>query len=170
MKMIKNNKKSKIKSGYTILELVFYITFLSIVTFVVINSMIIMAKSFKETSIQAQYVQGGNILERISREIKQAYDINSISASDLVLNTKDSGGANKTLEFLLSSGDVQLIENGTLTGNLNAPNITVTTLSFTQITTTEGKAVKVSLTLKSDDDTSARLINFYDTLVLRGSY
>ncbi|MDE2399435.1 MAG: hypothetical protein KGL67_00240 [Patescibacteria group bacterium] len=163
-------KVYKKNSGYAILELLFYIAIFVVLTLVLINVMLSMAKSFKETSLQTEWVQSGTIMERISREIRQAYDIGSISTSDIVLNTKDSNGNNKTVEFVLSGTDLQLLENGVLTGNLNTPNIAVGALNFTQITTTTGKAVKVLLTIKSKNDVFSRNQNFYDTIVLRGTY
>src|SRR3989338_6514577 len=162
---IKNYKK-----GYAILELLFYIAFFAILSLVVINAMIVMTRSFRETSIQGELIQSGVIMERISREVRQAYNISSISSTDLNLNSTDSGGANKTVEFLLSGTDIQLLENGVLTGNLNTPNIAVTALTFTQVTTTKGKAVKVALTVKSNNDALARTQDLYDTIVLRGIY
>ncbi|OGI95138.1 hypothetical protein A3A03_01805 [Candidatus Nomurabacteria bacterium RIFCSPLOWO2_01_FULL_40_18] len=165
--MIKITKK---QNGYAVLELLFYISFFAVLSLVVINAMITMAKSFRETAIQAEFMQSGNIMERISREIRQAYNISLISGSDLVLNTKDDAGVDKTVEFLLSSTNLRLIENGVLTGNLNTPNISVTAVTFTQITTAKGKAVKVTMTLVSQNDTLNRSQNFYDTVVLRGIY
>lgn len=164
-------KISKTKNGYAILELLFYIAFFSVLSLVVINAMITMSKSFKETTIQAELVQSGTIMERMSREIRQASDISSISANDLVLNT----GVNKKVEFKFISDepDIQLWENSgsnIFTGNLNTPNIIVTALTFTQIITTKGKAVKILLTVKSTNDVSGRTQNFYDTIVLRGIY
>ena len=132
--------------------------------------MIVMTRSFRETSIQGELIQSGVIMERISREVRQAYNISSISATDLNLDSTDNGGANKTVEFLLSGTDIQLLENGVLTGNLNTPNIAVTALTFTQVTTTKGKAVKVALTVKSNNDALARTQDLYDTIVLRGIY
>lgn len=163
-------KISQQKSGYAILELLFYIIFFSILSLVVINAMVTMTRSFRETAIQAELVQSGVIMERISREIRASYDISSISASDLNLNTKDDAGANKTVEFLLSGSNIQFLENSVLTGNLNTPNIVVTGLTFTQVTTVKGKAVKILLTVKSNNDKLNRTQDFYDTVVLRGDY
>ena len=132
--------------------------------------MLIMASSFKQTSIEAELVQSGDIMERISREIRGAYNIDSFSSNDLVLDTKDINNLNKTVEFKLSGSNIQLLENGSLTGNLNTSNISISNLTFTQITTSQGKAIKVFLTLKSNDDQSGNVSNFYDTVVLRGSY
>lgn len=158
-----------LSGGYAILELLFYISFFATLSLVVIDAMIIMSKSFKETSIYSELVQSAAVMERMSRDIRQAISINSISASDLVLNS----GVNKTTEFKFVSSNIELWENtgtNTLVGNLNSPNITVTDLSFTEITTAKGKAVKVILSFRSNNDSLARVQTFYDTIVLRGSY
>ncbi len=168
--MIKMKPLINKKSGYTVIELVFYITLFTVISFVVINAMMTMAKSFKETTITADWQEGAVAIERISREIRSSYDTGSITATDLNLNTKDTNGNNKTVEFLLAGANIQLLENGTLTGNLNTPNIAVTALTFTQITTLQSKAVKISLTFKSTNDPLARTQDLNDTIVLRGVY
>ena len=167
-----NNKKFKIKNckgGYTLIELLFYIALFAVLSLVVINSMIVMTKSFKETNMQASLMKGGDIMERMSREVRRATGINSISASSLILNTKDSGDVPSTMQFLLSSGNLQLLANAAFIGNLNTSNVIITTLSFAQITTNKGTAVKISLTIQSNTDTS-RFETFYNTVVLRGDY
>jgi len=156
--------------GYAILELLFYITFFSILTLVVINAMVTMTRSFRETTIQRELVQSGTIMERMSREIRQAYGISSISTSNLVLNTTDSDGANKTVEFKFISPNIQFWDAGINMGNLNSSNIVVTDLAFTQITTIKGQAVKIILSIRSGNDSLARVVDFYDTVVLRGGY
>jgi len=168
--MSKIINKNENKNGYAVLELLFYISFFVVLSLVVISTMITMSRAFRGTAIQAEMIQSGNIMERISREVRASYDINTISANDLQLNTKDSEGVNKIVEFLFSNSNVQLLENDTFIGNLNTPNISVVDLSFTQITTTKGKAVKVFLTVKSNNDTLGNTQNFYNTVVLRGNY
>lgn len=162
--------KNKNTNGYAVLELLFYISLFAVLSLVVINAMITMTQAFRETTLQAEFLQGGSIMERISREIRQAYDISSISATSLSLNTSDSAGVNKTLGFTFSGGNIQLIDSGSSVGNLNPTNIVVNDLNFTQITTTEGKAVKIILTITSSNDSQGRTVDFYDTVVLRGSY
>lgn len=167
--MIKINKKNK--QGYAILELLFYISFFAVISLVVINAMITMARSFKQTSIQAELIQSGNIIERMSREIRQAYDIDMTSTStNLKLNTKDGGGIDKIIEFKFISPDIQFWDAGINIGNLNIPNITVSDVAFTQIITAKGKAVEIVLTVKSNNDATGNTQNFYDTIILRGAY
>jgi len=158
------------KGGYALLETIFYILLFAILSIAVINSMITMTKSFKETAIQAELMQGANIMERISREIRQAYAINSIGVSNLKLNTTDSAGLNKTVEFSLSGSNIRLLDNDVFTGNLNTANVNVAGLVFIQINTTKGTAVKISLIIRSNHDLLNRDKDFYNTIVLRGSY
>src|SRR3989338_11636378 len=76
-------KDRPLEYGYAILELLFYVVFFSILSLVVINAMITMARVFRETAVYAELVQSGVIMERIGREIRTSYDISSISSSDL---------------------------------------------------------------------------------------
>ncbi len=162
--------KNKNKNGYALLELLFYIAFFSLLSIIVINAMITMAQSFKETEIQTELLRSGSIMERISREVRGAINISSITTTDLKLNTTDSAGTAKTVEFLMSGSNLQLLENEILTGNLNSANIIISGLTFTQITTTEGVGVKIVLTVQSPSDKYSRTVDFYDTVILRGNY
>lgn len=164
------NKLNNKKRGSSLVELIFYICIFSVLSLAVINSMLTMVKSLKETSLVRDLMGGSSVLERMSREIRQANSINTTSSSDIVLNTKDGLGNSKTIEFALSGSDILLKENGVLTGNLNSPNLIITGLSFSQITTVKGTAVKFSISAKSSRDLTNRIENFYDTIVLRGDY
>ncbi len=175
--MIINNIKNKIlgnrsktNGGYTLVELVFYVSLFAVLTLSVINAMITMTKSFRETSINVQLTQSSNIMERISREVRQASAVTVSSPTNITLTTTDSAGSPKTVQFILSGSNIQLLENGASVGNLNSPRIVVTGLTFTEITTVEGKALKIFFTVRSTTDTQGRLIDFYDTVVLRGGY
>ena len=166
--MTYNNIKKN--TGYALVELLFYISILALLSLVIVNALVVMTRTFRETNILSDLQDGGNILERVAREVRKANGINTISASDLKINTIDDAGTSKTVEFLLTGSNVQLLENNVLTGNLNSPKISVTSLSFTQITTTSSSAIKISLALQSSNDALGRTVNYYDTVVLRGGY
>lgn len=165
-------KIKKTNSGYSLIETIFYIALFAMLSIVVINSIITMTKSFKEVSIYRENTQGGNtIIERISREIRQAYDVNTIDAQgDLKLYSKDDAGTEKTIEFVKTNSNIRILENDSYVGDLNSSNIEVVSLNFSQINTAKSKAVKVSLTINSNHDIQNRNYDFYDTIVLRGSY
>ena len=103
----------KINEGFSLVETLFYVAIFAILTIVVINSMVTMVKSFKEVSIHREITQGGGeIMERISREIRGSKQINTLADvnGDLKLNTTDDGGNAKTIEFLLANNNLQIID------------------------------------------------------------
>ena len=115
--MIKKIKKNN--NGYSLIEMIFYIALFAMLTTVIINAMMTMTKSFKEVSIQREITQGGEIMERISREIRQANKVYSLNTSnDLVLDTKDVSGNSKLIEFRLINNSVQLIESSVVALNI----------------------------------------------------
>ena len=166
---MKNFLKTK-QSGFTILEVFFYIIIFAVFSIVAIDALITMTRSFKETAVYADLAIGSSMMEKISREIREAYGINAITATSLRLNTTDEQGANKIVEFSLSGSDIQFLENDMLIGNLHSSDIVATDLSFSEITTALGKAVKVSFSIRSASDPQNRVYDFYDTVGLRESY
>ena len=163
--MIKKNNR-----GVTLIETIFYIVLFSMLSTVVIYSIVTMTKSFKEISIQRELTQGGEIMERISREIRQANAITSLGANSLVLASKDSDGNDKSVQFVLDNSNIALSENGNSSSNLNSPDIKVSALTFGQVNTVKGKAVKISLTIISRHDMLNRSYDINKTIVLRGDY
>ncbi len=166
---MKNFIKNK-KAGFSLIEVIFYISIFIVLSIVVINALIIMTKAFRENIIQSDVVRSASIMERIEREIKQATSVASVSPTVLRLNTTDEAGAAKIVQFSGSGTDLVLSENDVTTGNLNLPHINVQNLSFIQITTANSRAVKVYFEVSSDRDTQSRVTKFYNTAVLRGSY
>ena len=107
IKIIKKNK------GYSLVVMLFYIAIFSMLSVVVINSMMTMTKSFKEVTIHREITQGGGeIMERISREIRGAKQISNIVDvnGDLKLDTTDDLGVAKSIEFILTNNNLQIID------------------------------------------------------------
>ncbi len=185
IKFFRKNKRSKKNTacpmkpwrsrGFSLIETLVYIAIFTMLSIVVINALIVMIKSFRQTAVEADFLQNAELFERMSREIRQAKSINVTSVfgsspGDLKLNSTDSSGVAKTVEFLLSGQNLQFKENGVLTGNLNTSNIQITSLIFRQITTAKGKAIKIEMSVKDTRDKAGRTENFYDTIEMRGSY
>jgi len=162
----------KRNQGASLIELLFYIAIFAVLFLVVINSMVFMTRSFRETVVNTDLTQTVSVMERISREIRNATSINTVSSTSLKLNTIDSvTAAESTIRFSLSGSNIELYDGSdVLVGNLNSQNISVTDLRFAEITTVEGKAVKFVVTVKSNHYNSVRTEKFYDTVVLRGAY
>ncbi len=169
------SKFSNRKSGYSIIELLFYLAIFTVLSIALINTIITMLKAFKISSNNTDMVQSVNIIQRMSREIRQANGVYSINPTDLVLDTRDDSGSAKQIRFVLSGTDIQLYETTppstvlVLVGNLNPDNIVVSSLDFKLITTAKGSAVRMYYQAKPESSSSAPE-SFYHTVVLRGDY
>ena len=88
----------------------------------------------------------------------------------LTLVTPVSPGVTKTSEFSVVGNQIQLSENGIVTGTLTDSEIVVESLVFNRIDATSSDAVKIDLTLSKVFATTTVTATFHGTAVLRGSY
>lgn len=163
--------------GYSLIEMIVYLAIFTSVSVLVINSFITVLGSFSATRTNRDLLESGAVvIERITREIRQAESIDTInsvfnsSPGALQLNSIDSGGSQMTIKFSVTNGAINLYEGGTLVGNLLGQNITATSLVFRRITTTNGEGVKIELTLQDNISKNLQTANFYNTIILRGGY
>src|SRR3989338_5449622 len=100
---MKNNR------GFTLIELILYIALVSIfITGAISFSWDVVYGREKAYQLQIVEQNGRSALARISYEIRRAKDIQSVSASQIVL---DNGGSTTTIN--LSSGAIQITTGGT---------------------------------------------------------
>jgi len=165
--MIFNLKKTN--QGFSLLEIVFYISLFAIIAILVINSLIVMMNSFREIKINNDLFTGAIIVEKISREIKQADSFSLTNLSTLNLSTS-LGGVNKQIVFSLNNDNqIEYYEDGVLIGYLNHNNLLVQSLVFNVINTNHGLALHFKISAISKANLN-KTINFQNTLKLRGTY
>ncbi len=169
-------KKNKQK-GYSLVEMIVYLAIFTIMSVAVINSFIVVMSSFNSTRTNRDLLESGSTaLERISREIRQANNIdiaNSTIGSNpgvLQLNSTDSADTALVVRFITSNGALNLYQGGVLIDNLLGQNISVTNLIFRRISTTVGEAVKIEMTLQDTKSKNLTTVNFYNTIILRNKY
>ncbi len=160
----------KNKKGFSLLEMIFYIAIFLMLSMLIIESTIVLTKSFRNAKINIELSEGVNIMERIAREVRGASSIVSIASTDLKVRIEDGTVAGDSAQFTLSGANLLFYEDDVLVGNLNPSTISVSGLTFTQITTANSVAVKIEFTATSTRYGGTASATFYDTVVLRGSY
>lgn len=171
------NTQSPTRRGFTLVEMIIYIAFFAILSVLTVNATIMIMRSFYTLRLNQSVNQSATVaLERLSREIRNAYDIDTANSTlgsnpgRLMLRTKDAVGANTTMEFYVDGANqLRLKEGGIDKGSLVTKTVTLTDLVFRSITTLNSKAVKVEMTLHDSRATTTQAVKFYDTIVLRGS-
>ncbi|MBU2263346.1 hypothetical protein KJ750_01675, partial [Patescibacteria group bacterium] len=137
----------------------------AVIFILVVNSLSIVIKAFNQGRVAIKINNSAEVaMERMTREIRFAYDIDGSSdLSHLVLNTD--------VEFYLDSGKIMIIDRGTNAVALTSDDLTVTNLIFRQINSSSvSKAVKIEMAIQGSSGNYQKTENFYNTAILRGSY
>jgi len=170
-------KRENLVWGYSLVEIMVYLAIFTALSVLVINSFIVILSSFNITNMNRKLLESGVVsMERISREIRQAKNIDIANSSlgsspgILQLNSTDGSGNSMIIKFIDENGNLYLYKNNTLQGNLLGQNVTITSLIFNRISTTQGEAVKIKVTLQYSGGHKTKSENFYNTVILRGSY
>ena len=163
---------SQKNKGSTLVETLFYIAIFVVISAVVMNSFIVMLKAFAQTKIERNILSGASYsLDRMSREIRWAYDIDSSSVFNsssgyLKLNSNDDLGNPKTVELSFSNGALLLKENGVSSGDIMG-SAKLKSLIFRQILQGTSEAIKIEMEAYDPADPKAKSEFFYDTILLR---
>ncbi len=158
-------------------ELIIYIAILVMVVGLVVQVLLLMTRSYLDFRVTRTLGHTAEVaLERMSREIRSADDITDTSSTfgahpgRLTLSTTDSVGAATTVEFYILNNDLY-IKEGSQTGVIVVPpTVDVTSLIFRKITTAKSKGVKIEMTIRDARTNPAKVMKFYSTVGLRGSY
>ena len=166
--MIRKIKKRN--TGYTLVEVLFYVILFAMLSAVLLDVMITMTGLFMKTMTNRDIRQGSSILENISRELKQANDF-SFASNVLIINTKDESDEPKTITYTFSNPNISMVDSvlGDL-GNLNIPSVLVESFNVATLSTSKEKAAKINLTIKSSRYPESSTEDFQTTVILRGSY
>jgi len=173
---MKKENKNKFK-GFSIIEIIIYLAIFTTLSVLVINSFITILSSFNTTNVNRKLLESGSfIMERMSREIRQAKNIDiasstlGVSPGVLQLNSTNSAGAVMVIKFVILNQIFNLYKDGSLVGNLTDNDVRITNLIFKRIITTESEAVKIEMTIEYSNGQITKSEKFYNTIVLRGGY
>lgn len=168
MKFNNNNKKA-----FSLVEIVIYIAIFTALSIVVINSFIIVLSSFSTIRSNHDLLNSGSIaMEKITREIRQAdsVDIPNSTSEILQLNSTDSSSNPVVVKFAKVGNALNLYRGGVLVGNLLTSKVILNSISFDYISTAKSKGEKIKMVLNDTAGKIDKTENFYDTVILRGTY
>jgi len=171
------HKKSKSLTGFTLVEVVIYIFFVGVFSVLALNGVFQATKVFSDFRITRNLNNTAEVvLDRVTREVRQAYDVDSVESSfdshpgRLTLKTVNTLDVDTTIEFYVDGENIKIKEGGIEQGLLGASNVTVDLLVFDFIANANTEAVKTRLQLTAQKGSLQKTKTFYATTILRGSY
>lgn len=168
-----NNLIFKRKKGFSIIEIIIYLSIFGTLSIFVINSFIVSISSFNKVLLNHSLAEAAvSSMDRISREIRQAgsIDIAYTTSELLQINSFDSSGNDVLIKIVKEGNALNFYRNNIFIGNLLDEDVSVDSLNFRRIETSSGEAVKIEISLYSKKGKNEKIENFYNTIILRGSY
>jgi type II secretory pathway pseudopilin PulG len=160
--------------GYSLVEMVIYVSILSIISVVGMNSVLSFATSYRDT-LALRVVDNSAIdsLERITRDIRSATSINSLNStfgtSPGVLSlTTTSNGVSTTTRFYLDSGVLKVDVNGVYSGPLTPVGAEVTSLVFTKMDSDNSSLVKIDMNISGTVGPTIKSKTYHSSVVMKG--
>jgi type II secretory pathway pseudopilin PulG len=165
-------KRINFSKGYSLIELVIYISLFVLIAVVVIQSLIYAMKTYSTArNYRTLQRNAETTLSRLTTEIRSAKAVSTSSSSFgttsgvLALTGIDSAGLPYNPTFSLDNGIARVVVGGVSTP-LASSEVTFSELTFWNIITTNSDAVKIKTTLST---TRPPFITktFYTTVILR---
>ena len=178
MKIIKTFSESRIQQpasrvGFSLIEMLIYITILSVIMIIVVNTMILMTGTMRTLRVSKELNTGViNSLSKIENEIIKAQSVDETASvfdsvlGKLVLDSPLVGGGTEKVEIYLQGGVVKINRAGSYIGDLTGENTVVNGLVFKKSgSPTSLLKVEVSLTTSVGEKTKGE--TFYTSANLR---
>lgn len=181
IKISPNNKGGKrlTTRGMSIIELLVYMAMLVLLLGAIIQSVLIITTNYRAVRNTREIEDSAiSVLDKITRVAHSADSISAASSTFLIspgaatfVATDSATGQSTTTRFYVSGDKMYVTENGISQGVLTNESVKVIGFTLYQINTSNSVALKIELSLLSDEATPAVISkNFYSTVILRGSY
>ena len=162
------------RKGFSLIEMLIYVTLLSLLMGVIASTMFSITRSYKEASYSRVLESTGlHVMDRLTREIKNADSVDLVSStfssnpSRILLNGTDTTGVAYTTEFFVENSVLKIKENGVLSGQITPDGVDVDSFVLRYIDTDTADGIKIELRLETGTSTDTNVENFYSTASLR---
>jgi type II secretory pathway pseudopilin PulG len=133
---------SKMRKGFTYIELILYVAIVIIVLAALVPfAWNVIEGGVKSTTEQEVFSNAQYISERLKYEIRNASGINSVTPTQISLSVASSS-ANPTV-ISLSSGNLTITQGSGSAQLLNSQNTTISSLNFTNYTSADTKTKNI---------------------------
>ncbi len=164
------------KQGFSLIEMVVYVAIMAVTFVVIANISLSMTRSYKSLLATRDINNAAATgLETIARETRNASSVDlsgstfNTNPGILKLNTVNNGSSS-VVQFYVTNSVLMMDRDGVTQGPLTGSSVAVTNLQFQNLTSTSSQAIKINMTLAGGVGSTTQSENFYDTVIIRGSY
>ncbi len=164
------------QKGMALIELVIYMSMLVVLLSAIVQSTLMLSTHYRAVRNTRDLEDSGiNVIDRLVREARSASSVLPIAggsfATTTFVTTDSVSGQSTTTSFYVVGDKLRISENGIDLGPLTKESVKVIGFDVKLIQNSNSQAIKIELSLLSDEATPAVISkNFYNTVVIRGSY
>lgn len=168
---------TKKKSGFSLIEVVLYISLFSVISVLTMNALFATMKAFTDLRISRDINDSSvKMMERMTRDIKSATSVDLVNSTfnatpgRLTFSTINASGTPMTVEYFITGNALHVRENGVDRGSLLSSQTSISGVIFNYINTGPSIGIKIDLHVTASRGNVSDTDHFYDTVIMRGSY
>lgn len=178
MSQIYSTIKKSIKSrGITLVETIFYIFVLVVITSIIVQMLVGIGGMYRNIKITRELESSGTIaMESMLREIRNASTVVTAGSTfeqnpgTLKISGFDESSNPYNVTFNTSSGLIQISRNGDPFVPITSSSGSVSYLVFTHLVGPNSEGVRIELEMSGTFGAVSKSERFYGFAILRGSY
>lgn len=160
------------KRGYSLLEVVIYVSSLALIALLVIGSILSVYRAFLKTKVERRIVADGDIaIETMVRSARSSTGVDAVAS---IFGVSPGVLKLNSIKFSLSGTVLQVQYGAGAVQDLTSPDSRVTKLvfyrDFSSSSSVSSDIIKIEMTLQSGTGQFLKSKNFYGSAVLRGEY
>lgn len=165
----------KLKKGYSLVEMLVYVSLLTMISIIVIQTMMSFSISYKELLAMRRVEHSAlDAMERMTYSIRRAATIDTINSilgtsPGILTLTQNIATTPITTKFYVENGVLKMDIDGTYFGPLTGSNISVTDISFSSFDSGISKAIKIEMTISGTAGEVRKLKTYHSLVGIRGS-
>ena len=171
------------RRGFSLIEVVLYVSLFSLMSLLTLEALYQTVRAFTNLRISRDINDSSvKIMERITRDIKGATEIKVSSVFDtdpgtLTLTTVSASGTPMVVQYIRVGNAIHLREAATEAGlvagdkgSLLSSQTSISGVLYRRINTGNTEGIKIELHITASRGAVTATHEFYNTVILRGSY
>lgn len=165
----------KLKSGYSLVEMVIYVSLLTLISVVVIQTILSFSSPYTELMVMRRIEHSGlDAMERMTYSIRRAAVVDTGNSTlgtspGILAVTQNIKTTPINTKFYVDGGILKMDVDGVYYGPLTTSNVSVTNISFTEFDSGISTGIRINMTIQSSTGGVIKSKTYHSLVMLRGS-
>lgn len=165
----------KTKSGYSLVEMIVYVTLLTLISFIVVQTILSFTSSYSAMSLSRKIEHSGlGAMERMTYSIRRAATVDALNSNfaispGVLILTHNLTTTPVSTKFYVDGGVLKMDIGGVYYGPLTTSDVFVTNFVVNKFDSSISSAIKIDITIQATMGDTTKSKDYHSFVVLRGS-